>query len=99
QQLPPSCGARQLSKLKRFMTTLQQFACDISPQTGLHVRSLCLSLVNNQVTVEEFHNQLQQATNFPMRPFIIPFLKTTLPFPQRELVHCSQIARLSPHLY
>src|SRR6218665_1906685 len=45
QQLPPACGARQLSKLKRFLTTLQQFGMDISPEIGEHVRSLVLALV------------------------------------------------------
>ena len=38
-------GAKQLSKLKRFLTTLQQFASDISPEIGDRVRSLVLSLV------------------------------------------------------
>ena len=45
QQLPPACGARQLSKLKRFLTTLQQFGSDISPEIGERVRSLVLGLV------------------------------------------------------
>ena len=45
QQLPPACGARQLSKLKRFLTTLQQFGSDISPEIGDRVRTLVLSLV------------------------------------------------------
>jgi len=45
QQLPPACGARQLSKLKRFLTTLQQFGADISPGVGDHVRALVLALV------------------------------------------------------
>jgi len=45
QQLPPACGARQLSKLKRFLTTLQQFGADISPGIGDHVRALVLALV------------------------------------------------------
>ena len=45
QQLPPACGARQLSKLKRFLTTLQQFGSDISPEIGERVRSLVLALV------------------------------------------------------
>ena len=45
QQLPPACGARQLSKLKRFLTTLQQFGSDISPGIGDHVRALVLALV------------------------------------------------------
>ena len=44
-QLPPACGARQLSKLKRFLTTLQQFGSDISPEIGERVRSLVLNLV------------------------------------------------------
>lgn len=45
QQLPATCGARQLSKLKRFLTTLQQFGNDISPEIGDSVRSLVLALV------------------------------------------------------
>lgn len=45
QHLPPACGARQLSKLKRFLTTLQQFGSDISPEIGDRVRTLVLGLV------------------------------------------------------
>ncbi|KFR15739.1 Protein CBFA2T2, partial [Opisthocomus hoazin] len=77
QQLPATCGARQLSKLKRFLTTLQQFGNDISPEIGEKVRTLVLALVNSTVTIEEFHCKLQEATNFPLRPFVIPFLKVT----------------------
>ncbi|MEE6527238.1 hypothetical protein FKM82_028471, partial [Ascaphus truei] len=75
QQLPPACGARQLSKLKRFLTTLQQFGSDISPEIGERVRALVLGLVNSTLTIEEFHAKLQEATNFPLRPFVTPFLK------------------------
>ncbi|KTG44792.1 hypothetical protein cypCar_00012925 [Cyprinus carpio] len=32
QQLPATCGARQLSKLKRFLTTLQQFGTTARPE-------------------------------------------------------------------
>jgi hypothetical protein len=38
-------GVKQLSKLKRFLTTLQQFALDISPEIGDIVRNLVLNLV------------------------------------------------------
>ncbi|XP_048873985.1 protein CBFA2T2-like isoform X2 [Brienomyrus brachyistius] len=96
QQLPPSCGARQLSKLKRFLTTLQQFANDISPEIGENVRSLVLALVNSTVTIEEFHSRLQEATNFPLRPFVIPFLKANLPLLQRELLRCSHATKQTP---
>lgn len=58
QQLPPACGARQLSKLKRFLTTLQQFGNDISPEIGERVRTLVLGLVvselNYLMTVDFF---------------------------------------------
>ncbi|XP_004704793.1 protein CBFA2T3 [Echinops telfairi] len=99
QHLPPACGARQLSKLKRFLTTLQQFAGDISPEIGERVRSLVLALVNSTLTIEEFHSKLQEATNFPLRPFVIPFLKTNLPLLQRELLHCARLAKQTPAQY
>uniref|UniRef100_A0A8C6PWT8 CBFA2/RUNX1 partner transcriptional co-repressor 2 n=1 Tax=Nothobranchius furzeri TaxID=105023 RepID=A0A8C6PWT8_NOTFU len=99
QQLPATCGARQLSKLKRFLTTLQQFGNDISPEIGDSVRSLVLALVNSTVTIEEFHSRLQEATNFPLRPFVIPFLKANLPLLQRELLHCARAAKQTPAQY
>ncbi|CAM9487211.1 unnamed protein product [Lampetra fluviatilis] len=99
QQLPPACGARQLSKLKRFLTTLQQFGSDISPEIGERVRTLVLGLVNSTLSIEEFHAKLQEATNFPLRPFVIPFLKANLPLLQRELLHCARLAKQTPAQY
>jgi hypothetical protein len=40
-----SFAPRELNKLKRFLTTLQQFAADISPEIGERVRNLVHSLV------------------------------------------------------
>ncbi|EMP36268.1 Protein CBFA2T3 [Chelonia mydas] len=94
-----TCGARQLSKLKRFLTTLQQFGNDISPEIGERVRTLVLGLVNSTLTIEEFHSKLQEATNFPLRPFVIPFLKANLPLLQRELLHCARMAKQTPAQY
>jgi len=34
---------------------------------------------NSTISIEEFHAQLQEATNFPLRPFVIPFLKVCFP--------------------
>ncbi|EDO36588.1 predicted protein, partial [Nematostella vectensis] len=98
-QLPPACGARQLSKLKRFLTTLMQFGSDISPEIGERVRGLVMNLVNSTISIEEFHGQLQEATNFPLRPFVIPFLKANLPLLQRELLQCAQMAKQTPQQY
>ncbi|XP_050399341.1 protein CBFA2T1 isoform X4 [Patella vulgata] len=99
QQLPPACGARQLSKLKRFLTTLQQFGSDISPEIGERVRTLVLGLVNSHLSIEEFHSKLQEATNFPLRPFVIPFLKANLPLLQREMLHCARMAKQTPQQF
>ncbi|XP_054290290.1 protein CBFA2T1-like [Macrosteles quadrilineatus] len=83
---------RPLGKVKRFLSTLVQFGQDISPDTGERVKSLVLNLVGAGLTVEEFHHSLQDVTNFPLRPFVLPFLRAYLPALQRELgVH----ARLS----
>ena len=93
QQLPATRGARQLSKLKRFLATLQQFGNVISPETGEKVQTLVLTLVNSTVTIEEFHCKLQEATNFPLHPFFIPFLKANLSLLQQELLHCARTAK------
>ena len=41
------CGAKQLNKLKRFITTLLQFANDISPEISECVKNLILNLINS----------------------------------------------------
>lgn len=38
---------------------------------------MVFSFQNSTLTIEEFHSKLQEATNFPLRPFVIPFLKVT----------------------
>lgn len=37
------------------------------------------------MSAEEFHSSLQEATNFPLRSFVLPYLKHTLPSLQRDL--------------
>uniref|UniRef100_W5KW24 RUNX1 partner transcriptional co-repressor 1 n=1 Tax=Astyanax mexicanus TaxID=7994 RepID=W5KW24_ASTMX len=95
QQLPPACGARQLSKLKRFLTTLQQFGNDISPEIGERVRTLVLGLVNSTLTIEEFHSKLQESARADR---YLP-LQANLPLLQRELLHCARLAKQNPAQY
>ncbi|CAL8402856.1 unnamed protein product [Arctogadus glacialis] len=68
------CGARQLSKLKRFLTTLQQFGNDIRPRDrGKSVRNLVLALVENStVTIEEFTLRLTGGHQLPTAPLCHP---------------------------
>ncbi|GAB6022585.1 core-binding factor, runt domain, alpha subunit 2 [Chamberlinius hualienensis] len=94
-----TCGTRQLSKVKRFLTTLQQFGSDISPEAGERVRGLIFNLVNGTLSIDDFHHKLQDTTNFPLRPFVIPFLKANLPLLQREIVQCARAAKQTPQQF
>ncbi|NXD13750.1 MTG16 protein, partial [Nothocercus nigrocapillus] len=67
--------------------------------TGTRGAEPGLSLQNSTLTIEEFHAKLQEATNFPLRPFVIPFLKANLPLLQRELLHCARMAKQTPAQY
>ncbi|XP_011144731.2 protein CBFA2T3 [Harpegnathos saltator] len=78
------------SKLKRLLGTLVQFATDISTDTGDTVRTLVLALLSGSMTAEEFHSALQEATNFPLRGFVLPYLKHTLPSLQRDLSNAAR---------
>ncbi|KAL0271064.1 UNVERIFIED_CONTAM: hypothetical protein PYX00_008288 [Menopon gallinae] len=100
---PPAAapgGTRpNLGKLKRFLSTLVQFGAEINADLGEKVRTLVFSMVNGNITIEEFHTSLQEATNFPLRPFVLPFLRTHLPLLQRELSHQARIAKQTTSQY
>ncbi|XP_023349495.1 protein CBFA2T3 [Eurytemora carolleeae] len=80
---------RTVFKLKRFLGTLIKFGTDISAQVGEKVREMVFNLVAGVVSVSEFHLQLQDVTNFPVRPYVLPFLHTNISFLQREIASLS----------
>lgn len=84
--------ARMLQKIRRFLGALVQFGQDASAEMGDRVRALVLSLAAGNISSEDFKLALQDATNFPLRPYVLPFLKTHIPLLQREL---SVLARAS----
>ncbi|KAL1501665.1 hypothetical protein ABEB36_006956 [Hypothenemus hampei] len=92
-------GGRQLSKVKKFLNTLVQFGNDINSDVGDRVKSLVLSLVSSNLTIEEFHHSLQDVTNFPLRPFVLPFLRTHMPLLQREIHALARINKQSALQY
>jgi hypothetical protein len=49
------------------------------------------------LSVEEFHGKLQAATNFPLRPFAVPFLKVNIREKTRYLAVLS-LERIRMHL-
>ncbi|XP_044008249.1 protein CBFA2T1 isoform X2 [Aphidius gifuensis] len=73
------------AKLKRLLGTLVQFANNISTETGDTVRTLVLGLLSGGISAEEFHSALQDATNFPLRDFVLPYLRHTIPSLKRNL--------------
>lgn len=88
--LSPPCGdpiseSRVVYKVKRFLSTLIKFGADISSQVGEKVKDLVFNLVAATITVSEFHHLLQDVTNFPLRPFVLPFLQANIPLLQREV--------------
>ncbi|XP_076358321.1 protein CBFA2T3-like isoform X3 [Tachypleus tridentatus] len=88
-----------MSKLKRFLSTLQQFGNDISRDVGERVHSLILCLVNSAISIEEFHQRVQDIMNCPLRPFVVPFLKSHLPILQNEIIQYARLAKQTPQQY
>ncbi|XP_060536667.1 protein CBFA2T1 [Cylas formicarius] len=86
---------RQVSKLKKFLSTLVQFGNDINQDVGEKVKTLVLNLVSSNLSIVDFHNSLQDVTNFPLRPFVLPFLKSHLPILQREILTMARITKQS----
>ncbi|CAB4067882.1 RUNX1T1 [Lepeophtheirus salmonis] len=60
---------RILYKIKRFLSTLVQFGTEINVETGDKVKELIFNLVASTISINEFHQVLQEVTNFPLRPF------------------------------
>ncbi|XP_054164329.1 protein CBFA2T1-like [Oppia nitens] len=92
-------NVRQITKLKRFLTTLYQFANEISHEVGDRVKQLIFALINGTISTEEFHQKIQEITNYPLRPYVIPFLKLHLPILQTEIVHFARVAKTNPSQY
>ncbi|XP_071519580.1 protein CBFA2T2-like isoform X3 [Panulirus ornatus] len=95
----PRDAHRLISKVRRFLTTLHQFAANISPEVGERVRHLVLGLLSGGVSVEEFHGGLQEVTHFPLRPFVLPFLRSHLPLLHRELQSLARRATMPVSQY
>ena len=51
------------------------------------------------VTVNDFHQVLQDVTNFPLRPFVLPFLKANIPLLSREITALAAITNQTPIQY
>ncbi|XP_065073608.1 protein CBFA2T2 isoform X2 [Ochlerotatus camptorhynchus] len=89
----------KLVKIRRFLGALVQFGQDTNVDIGDRVRSLVLSLASGGLTVEEFQIAVQEATNFPLRSNVVPFLKSHVPVLQREITILSRASKQTPSQY
>ncbi|XP_055594730.1 protein CBFA2T2 [Uranotaenia lowii] len=89
----------KLLKIRRFLGALVQFGQDTNVDIGDRVRSLVLSLASGGLTVEEFQIAVQEATNFPLRSNVVPFLKSHVPVLQREINLLSRSSKQTPSQY
>ncbi|ESO03273.1 hypothetical protein HELRODRAFT_191983 [Helobdella robusta] len=67
-------------KCKNFLSTLLKLAANQPKETLDNVLSLIQGLVDNAVTPEEFTTQLQKELKSSPQPYLIPFLKKSLPY-------------------
>ncbi|XP_055621055.1 protein CBFA2T2 isoform X2 [Toxorhynchites rutilus septentrionalis] len=89
----------KLLKIRRFLGALVQFGQDTNVDIGDRVRSLVLSLASGGLTVDEFQIAVQEATNFPLRSNVVPFLKSHVPVLQREINLLSRANKQTPSQY
>ncbi|KAK9758511.1 NHR2 domain like [Popillia japonica] len=63
---------------------------------ALHGYFVPTSKTSSNLSIEEFHHSLQDVTNFPLRPFVLPFLRAHLPLLQREVHALARTNKQSP---
>lgn len=51
------------------------------------------------LSIEEFQLAVQEATNFPLRPHVLPFLRSHLPLLQREINSLARVSKQSALQY
>ena len=82
QQLPPACGARQLSKLKRFLTTLMQVSPFVRSESVTECR---LSPANDNkalsfhgITILQFGDDISSEVGDQVRSLILALVNSAM---------------------
>ncbi|XP_034826191.1 protein CBFA2T1 [Maniola hyperantus] len=94
-----SRSAPALQRLRKFLSALQQFASDVSTDTGERVRQLIFNLVAGVVNIEDFQAGVQECTNYPLRASVSGFLRALLPLAQRDLHARARRVKQTPLQY
>lgn len=67
--------------------------------TKLKAKSISFSSQSGGLSIEEFQVAVQEATNFPLRPNVLPFLRSHLPLLQREVNSLARVSKQSALQY
>ncbi|XP_030645576.1 transcription initiation factor TFIID subunit 4 [Chanos chanos] len=96
----PTSGAPVLSqemqenvkKCKNFLATLIKLAShnSPSPETSRNVKALVQDLLDAKIEPEEFTNRLQSELKSSPQPYLVPFLKKSLPALRLTLLNSQQ---------
>ncbi|GCB79506.1 hypothetical protein scyTo_0015989, partial [Scyliorhinus torazame] len=81
-----------VKKCKNFLATLIKLASHSgqSADTSRNVKSLVQDLLDSKIEPEEFTNRLQSELKSSPQPYLVPFLKKSLPALRQSLVHNQQ---------
>ncbi|KAJ7994927.1 hypothetical protein DPEC_G00254590 [Dallia pectoralis] len=81
-----------VKKCKNFLATLIKLASHNSPlpETSKNVKSLVQDLLDAKIEPEEFTNRLQSELKSSPQPYLVPFLKKSLPALRLSLLNSQQ---------
>ncbi|XP_060693536.1 transcription initiation factor TFIID subunit 4-like isoform X2 [Hemiscyllium ocellatum] len=81
-----------VKKCKNFLATLIKLASHSGQpaDTSWNVKSLVQDLLDSKIEPEEFTNRLQSELNSSPQPYLVPFLKKSLPALRQSLVRNQQ---------
>ncbi|XP_033124736.1 transcription initiation factor TFIID subunit 4B-like [Anneissia japonica] len=82
-----SANMDSVKKCKNFLTTLIKLAANAKqpPNTVQNVKDLVQNLVDGKIEPEEFTLKLQKELNSSPQPYLVPFLKKSLPLLRQTL--------------
>jgi transcription initiation factor TFIID subunit 4 len=90
-----------VQKCKNFLMTLIQLAQrndTANPQTVHNVKELVQQLIDNSITAEAFTERLQTELQSSPQPYLVPFLRKSLPLLRRSMHQSNQTPQPTPNL-
>ncbi|XP_072169286.1 transcription initiation factor TFIID subunit 4B-like isoform X1 [Diadema setosum] len=86
-----------VKKCKNFLTTLIRLASNANqpPQTVMNVKKLVQNLIDAKIEPEEFTQKLQKELNSSPQPYLVPFLKRSLPLLRQSMQRSHSSSNIS----